>query len=229
MACHFCLGYCSGLGAVQRNLLSLRHAYGDDAIREHDYRHVQAYETAMILSAEASDLRMFFCVEVGQKLIERTITTGPARDYQLTELSDFDWFQRAVPCTADGLKELIVGADKTLDVIGAIDLEMKIRSSASTLNKAGVGMPSLVSGVMAQRQIEEYRRYVAKTREFMSGRGHRRADHDQYDRLGVLFTDFLGTVEMSYDHYFTIFNYMAQITDGSTISPWTTKLPIFQE
>jgi hypothetical protein len=232
MACHFCLGYCGGLGVVQRNLLSLRFAYGDDAIRTHDYRHTQAYETAKILSGEASDLRMFFCVEVGQKFIGKMITTGLVAEY--ADVVDLDCFNQPVACTADGLRQLTRGTEQMLDVIEAVDFEMTVRSKVlgsfdGVVKEHYKEQYRRPPAEKVKKQLIEYRRYVTKVREFLNGRGRRRPDHAAYDRLGYVFTDLLHAVELPYDGYFVIFNYMAQIADGYTVSPWTTKLPIFPE
>lgn len=216
MSCQFCLGFCAA-SKVPRSSVSIFD--GEDTALE------QARERAAQIPEDiaATNLRMFFCLEIGQLFIRRKCEQI-ADTCGLQGTVTPAWLQTPFPFTHQGLTELLAHVVDMDELFVALDLEMKMRK------EGGVGATTadlFSSGLMTvplRDSVARFRRYVQKL-DASVRRSKYRSPTALHHVLGGIFAEFLITMGAMPQDYLTILAIMFNITSTETVSPWTTKIP----
>jgi hypothetical protein len=216
MSCNFCLGFCA-TSKVPRAQTSIFD--GEDTALE------QARERASQMPEDiaATNLRMFFCLEIGQLFIRRKCE-------QIADTCGLEgtvtpaWLRTPVQFTHRGLTELIAHVVDMDELFVALDLEMKMRK------EGGVGATTadlFSSGLMTvplRDSVTRFHRYVQKLDASVRRSQYRTPTALHYP-LGGMFAEFLITMGAMPQDYVTILTIMFNITSTETVSPWSTKIP----
>lgn len=176
----------------------------------------------------ATQLRMFFWLEVCQFAL-RLSSVNLIRECELNSVAiDLSWLERRYAPTTFSLKPLLADLELTTERLSALNFEMKVqRHSLELEDHVNAELYSKNLGPQFQNAVNYFKSAVAEFLKVLS-----RAYPPGVLASKVIATYFIWTLnELSYnsDNMTNVYNYLSTITDTETVSPWTTKLPIFPE
>lgn len=216
MTCPFCVGFCEA-SVVERKTVSI--------FDGEDYELQQALDRSKLLPQDvtATNLRMFFCLEVGQMLLRRQcIEIGDRCKDAIGSLSA-PWLAAPFLFTKAGLDALELGVDELTLSLEALDFEFGIRKQGGDTSVSAQIFTEVLTEPLI-RSLKVYRRCIARTDESVRRPASR--DHAQFRHVvGAKFVEFFSEVGVMPQDYVSIINLMHQISATETISPWSSKLP----
>lgn len=214
MTCHLCVGFCEG-SKVQRQSVAL--------FDGNDYELDQALSRSKELpdSRAASELRLFFLVDLGQLLI--------ARKYRyidrLCDANIFEtapWLQTRLVVDSGALARRAVELERALETFEAMKFESVIRRSGrdghntAELLDSGMLLAPLISALGLYHGLVRGLRGCLLSARSISGALH---------ECGRAATRMLHELDFMPQDYLTALTYLLSINDNETIDPWTSKLP----
>jgi hypothetical protein len=210
MSCQFCLGFAKGSRAPRRNVSLFE---GEDDLLN------QAIERAEQLreDASATNLRMFFCLEVAQMLARRKCEQI-ADTCNLNGVVTPPWLVTKIEFNHEGIRKLRADIAEFRGTLTSLDLEMRIikegRPGATHADLYSSGLSAPLDAALASL------REVAKKIDLAS-----RSTSDSYSAVGKACADLFTKLDAMPQDYITILTIMFSITATETVSPWSTKIP----
>lgn len=214
MTCHVCVGFCSRSREARKTVAIFD---GDD----YELDQAQLRSEELPDSRTASELRMFFLVQLGQRLITK-------KYHELTTLCDLDtlaeepWVTTRPTMSVKSLVLYTQAVRDGLENFTTIEFEMKIRRADGHVSSDLFG-----SGILKDPVIRALGSYRAVTNCLaLSLVRTTKEPQDQLEtRCGVAAATTLNEVGLMPQDYLVVLQYLHTITDKETLDPWEMKIP----
>jgi len=214
MTCHLCESFCEGSKNARHHVA---------IFEDEDYE----IEQAMVRSAElptsktATELRMFFLVELGHILISRKYQET-AKHCDIEMLAETPWLKVPPTLSTLMLLERAGQLSGALETFEALKFEGRLRRIARDKHN---NAELLSSGFLIEPLIRAIGFYGNMIEALISSLRSKTPSDNSAEVCGQYAVKMLHVLGFTPPDYLSVMQYLHTITESETIDPWQTKLP----